>query len=325
VSSRPIPLLLAAALSSALLSCAESSGRAGPTQPSTVAPPTTRSAQLVGAPSEASCSEVRPRAERDLPGTPPSPAPCDGPHGSETWRVVALPESWGASSPRPTPGSAEEGELARLADERCPEADWRRYANLPVAAAAPAGVRALPTSLRARWYLPSAEQWSGGVRWIRCDLGVDWPDATPAEVGWTGTIVELRDPRSRLLLSTDCWQAGEQPEAAENQPCGRPHDVEVASVHRVDGDRPDGTDGAWKRTCEADVAAYLGVRSATEGTPAHHVEVIVQPSGVDDWAAGERTVACRLSYRRRADGQRVQLTEPVVGLGLTDPGTAAGP
>jgi hypothetical protein len=286
--------------------------------------PTTTAAR---AGDKAACGvQVGPEQERRA-DAPPAFVDCTEPHGTEVWRKVDLPAPWNdPGRPRPRPGSPEEAELRRIALDNCTEARWRSYLNLPAPVPTPTGEGSGPTSVRNRWYYPTAGDWAAGARWIRCDLGFAWDQATRQAVGFKGLIVPaILSSRDRWMIVTDCVAGADAPSEAHVL-CEQPHEAEVVSYYRISsGQRPSATDlegENWRPLCAEEATAHLGLEAPADGTGRLRFETKARAASVADWDAGDHRVSCLLAYRDRTSNAVVRTTGTSMGQGTAEPRTS---
>lgn len=92
------------------------------------------------------------------------PLPCDQPHGSETVFVGELPPAVASLSHRAADELTNDSETLRPLLDRCDE-EYERYVG--VSRIGPDSVRV--SNLSRAFFIPSADDWAQGARWLRCD------------------------------------------------------------------------------------------------------------------------------------------------------------
>jgi hypothetical protein len=92
------------------------------------------------------------------------PLSCDQPHGSETVFVGQLPPAVSSLSHRDVDQLAADSEALRPILDECDEA-YEGYVG--VSRISPDSVRV--TNLSRAFFVPSADDWAQGARWLRCD------------------------------------------------------------------------------------------------------------------------------------------------------------
>ena len=92
------------------------------------------------------------------------PLPCDQPHGSETVFVGELPPAVASLSHRDVDQLAGDSEALRPLLDECDEA-YEEYVG--VSRISPDSVRV--TNLSRAYFIPAADDWAQGARWLRCD------------------------------------------------------------------------------------------------------------------------------------------------------------
>jgi Septum formation len=205
----------------------------------------------------------------DRPGVP-----CRGAHTAVTYHVGTLPTSVAADAT-----TAGDDRVEAAADRLCSQA-FAPYVG------GTSSDRSL-SSLRITYFLPEAQQFQSGVRWVRCDLfAYANPAALAALPGRMMKALDRPSVRGRMGI---CSTVGPDQPTFVHMICQRPHRWRAVSLLRL------GEDGAAfpgprtlaqraRERCEPVVRAYLDTREAF----AYGYEV----PRASSWGNGERFGYC---------------------------------
>lgn len=125
------------------------------------------------------------------------PLSCDQPHGSETVFVGELPPAVAALSHREADQLTNDSEALRSVLDQCDEA-YERYVG--VSRIGPDSVRV--SNLSRAFFIPSADDWAQGARWLRCDAVTEPLNGQPGR----DTAVRLRGILNQTPLPP-AWRA----------------------------------------------------------------------------------------------------------------------
>ena len=257
---RAVVLVLAVALAA----CGCSDGGAGRAAPSTAraTPPPAFANPQVGACRAPISDEILAAASDPRPAIP-----CDQPHGSETVFVGQLPADVAMLAHEEASaldrGTAELGPAL----ERC-EKEYDAYVG--VTRIEPDGFR--PDNLVLAFFIPAAEEWAKGARWLRCDVAT----APFAGQAVRATTEPLRGIGARNPLDPawrTCFRDVTGSPAARFEgftPCAEPHKAEALVVFQVTDPKVDTLAGDPKAlgdyvrngflaACTQRVAARIGL------------------------------------------------------------------
>lgn len=222
------------------------------------------------------------------------PVGCDQSHLAET---VFIGEFSGEAAVPPSPGSSE----------------WQSgYQQCEQGAAEYLGADFRYGRLRLGVTVPTAEAWTGGARWVRCDVSeVDQNDAV---VEREGSVAEAL--RTRTELSHACFNAvldeNDNVDVLNPVDCDEAHDTEFVGVFHVADDvsypfSQDVWDEQIHPGCREVVGDFADVRQ-------DRVEFVTGTIGVpptgEDFDQGDRGVRCHLWL----DGDR-DVSESLEGRG----------
>lgn len=227
--------------------------------------------------------------------------PCDQPHGSETISVRMLPAAAAALPHAIASGlAADSSEIADAVD-RCDE-DLQRHVGT-----SPIGFDAVrPSNLAFGFFIPTADEWAQGARWIRCDaLTEPFEGQDPRSTTERLRGIVARDPLPASLRR--CYREVQPPPTRTLvgfTSCDRPHQGEVLlrfqvtdpKVYEVAGD-PAAlqayVEAGFSRACIERVAARVGLPVA-ELENRTEIAVLFMPLQVGRWPAdpNARRVDC---------------------------------
>ena len=213
-----------------------------------------------------------------------APVDCDTGHAAITVAVTDLDET--VERPAPADGRDELPEATNdLLAATCDAALGRT---------SPAD--ALGTRVESLWYLPSWEQWQGGERWVRCDVGV----TAFGPVNGTGLEALPATAAEVVGAARDAYRiCTDGPLPAEGEdfrdvyvksalvPCDADADWEFAFAFDLWQDEFPGQDRARQVAADYCEAHLMRSRGARDGYVAYF------PSA-ETWAEGRRTVQCWL-------------------------------
>jgi len=242
---RPLGLAAVAAITAGLLA-----GCVATTQPGVTARP------VAG-----SCHALTQQEEYAVESDSSPSVPCASAHTTETFLVSALPAPF--SSDRARPNAAAR---AQIAGQVCTGDALRGY----VGAAYLDGLYGLWTVS----FLPTAQAWHGGARWIRCDVVQTSVDDALRPVVRRATLhAALRGSTSSALLRCYDQRAagGGLASAARQVPCDRPHTSRDLDSWTPVSSRPTAAD--FRAACAAPVHDYLRAPPRPD-----QVTVVVIPS-----------------------------------------------
>lgn len=249
---RKHPALLGAAGLLLLTGCEEGGS-------ATKAVPTVR--QVVG-----TCHTFRTQHEMVQPSDIAPPVPCDQPHRSETFQLLAIDGP--APKQRPEPEQLQE-----YVRDSCSSEALRQYLG--------AGPRdSVAVSVWTRF--PTREEWAGGVRIIRCEV-----------------VPPIRDTKVGPLVAFSARDVlkGAESAAVRNcelngavVTCDQLHDREEVNawLDLEEGPYPDDVQAAAAGVCRPYVEEFLG--RGMKDAPGVVIKARTPSKG--DWAAGTRSVKC---------------------------------
>ncbi|GAA2519018.1 septum formation family protein [Pilimelia columellifera] len=214
------------------------------------------------------------------------PAPCAGPHRTETFHVGAFPPATlvGLTAP-PTRVSLARRAAFAICDQQARAFLGRdfRYGRL--------GLNVVS---------PSSPAWAGGARWFRCDLG------ELAAVDDPGTLVERTGSLAGALktvgspLDLACFQVTATATGAIGTmtaiSCSVAHNSEFTGTFTAgSATRYPVAAADWERMhaqCRSVVADFTGVRN--DATFRFRTGTIAAPAPQEEWDGGDRGIRCYL-------------------------------
>ncbi len=191
--------------------------------------------------------------------------PCEGPHGSETVLVTSVPAAVASLPYDKVEALSEFSPELRPALDQCSEAYARHVGESRIG---PDAVR--PVNLRAAYFLPPAEAWAQGARWVRCDAFL-----TPLEdQAARSTTEDLRGLANRdplPLAFRTCFR--DEQRKYQSSSCEQPHENEVMLVLQLSDPQVDALasklaalrehlDSVVLETCRDRVADRVGLASS---------------------------------------------------------------
>ncbi|MEU8813034.1 septum formation family protein [Actinoplanes sp. NPDC048796] len=140
---------------------------------------------------------------------------------------------------------------------------------------------------------PSDEAWSGGARWVRCDLA----ETSPSD----GTLVRrsssvrdgLKGAANLKMTCADAAVQGDQVTGLRTVSCAAEHTSEFAGLFV--SKRPTSaavTSAEMEKGCNAAIAKFTGVPN--DNTIKNRVGWLGFPPDKDSWRQGDRAVRCFL-------------------------------
>jgi hypothetical protein len=216
-----------------------------------------------------------------------APLACTGEHLAETVAVTDLPATAGATGP---------AAARRTAYAKCS----RRTTAF------------LGTDWRTAWLLvqpvlPGPDAWSGGARWVRCDVA----EISPVDGAPVGRATGLRTTAPPRMSCADPAINGERVTAMRPVPCERRHRAEFAGLY--ESPRTSAaqlTSAELRKGCGAAIARFT--RIPDDGTLVNRVGWLGFPPDDTAWQLGDRAVRCFLwldgapmtgSYRNAGPGK----------------------
>ncbi|WP_250037077.1 septum formation family protein [Paractinoplanes maris] len=197
-----------------------------------------------------------------------APVPCARPHVAETAAIADLPDLAPAARP---------GRAFRECSRRVTGflgGDWRTgwLVLQPV--------------------LPSAEAWTGGARWFRCDLA----ETSPVDgefVRRSGSLKgSLRSARVRMTCANP-RVAGGRVTAMRPVPCAGQHTAEFAGIFVSKSATAAGLTAAeLEKGCHATIATFTGIPA--DRSVRNRVGWLGFPPGDTSWRLGDRAIRCFL-------------------------------
>ncbi len=274
--------------------------------PETTRAPTASSAAFV-TPKVGECRGPITVEIRQADSDPRPTVPCDGPHGSETAFVDALPAQAVAFSYDQAAALRQDSPEMTATLDRCAE-ETDRYVGLSPIAGTDA-VRQI--NLVQPWFIPSAAEWAKGARWIRCDvspvLDGQQERATNERLRGLGT----RDPLP--VAWRTCHKDGAELPADSFQgylSCEQAHEGEVILVFQTTDPKIDSLAGdpkalndyignTFPQQCEERVASYVGLSVGQLGQRGD-IEVRTSTVSFDRWPTEpkQRQVQCSATTPR---------------------------
>lgn len=216
------------------------------------------------------------------------PVECATTHRLETVHVGTFVDAAAGLSAPPGKDSAEIKAAFAECDTKTKEyvgSDWRNG------------------RLRLGVSLPSAQAWSGGARWFRCDVtevtNVEDNGDTAARTGTLKGVLKAASP-----LSLGCYSVKLAKDSSiDTMPaaeCAKDHNSEFAGVWTA----PDGAyptkSADWDKfhnECRKVIAKYAGVPN--DGNIKYRTGVVSLPGSEDEWKGGNRGVRCYLWLSER--------------------------
>ncbi|CAN5740734.1 hypothetical protein BH23ACT12_BH23ACT12_15260 [soil metagenome] len=295
-------LTVAVLLVTALTGACSSDGDRGP---ETTGTPTASAAAFV-TPKVGECRGPITLEIRQADSDPRPTVPCDGPHGSETAfvgdlpaQVADLPYDQAAALTGNSP------EMTAILD-RCDE-EFERY----VGVSRIVGTDAIrPINLAQPFFIPTADEWAKGARWIRCDafprlLEGQQERATTERLRGLGT----RDPLP--VAWRTCYEGGAPPPPNYEGylSCEQAHGGEILLLFQTTDPKIDALGGdpkaledyiadTFPQQCEERAAAYMGL-SVAQLVQRGDVKVGTGTVSLARWPAEpkQRWVQCRATTR----------------------------
>ena len=200
-----------------------------------------------------------------------SPVPCAGPHRTETFAVADLPGSL-RGRPQDHAGRAFRECSARAAGFL--GGDWRTGWLIlqPV--------------------LPGEAAWSGGARWLRCDL-VQTAPAGGDPVRRSGSVRGGLTAGKLRMSCADPRIRGRQVAAMHPVSCAGRHTSEFAGLYQARaGSLREVTDAQLAKGCGSAIAAFTGIPD--DRNVRHRVGWLGFPPDDAAWRLGDRAIRCFL-------------------------------
>jgi hypothetical protein len=199
--------------------------------------------------------------------------PCSSAHVAETIAVADLTGAAGLKAP-----SQAAARAFQLCSQRVDSAlggDWRTgwLVLQPV--------------------LPSKAGWSGGARWVRCDLAETSP-ADGSLVNRTGTLRGGLHAGSTLRMTcANPTIAGEQVTAMHPVTCSGAHTAEFAGLFPTTAKTSSAVSAdAMEKGCDAVIAKFAGIPD--DSSIKARVGWLGFPPDDTSWQAGDRSIRCFL-------------------------------
>lgn len=153
--------------------------------------------------------------------------------------------------------------------------------------------------LELRMALPRTGTWESGARWFRCEVSeIKTYEKGDSFVTRTGSL-KGAIPAALLAGCFVVHEQGDEIAQMEDVPCNKPHHGEYVGVYRASATAPyPKSERQWNTIhsgCQALKGKFLGV-SASE---ARYYAGIAQVSHQIDWADGDRTVRCAVSWDKK--------------------------
>jgi hypothetical protein len=201
-----------------------------------------------------------------------APIPCTETHVAETGAVADLPGAAGLK----TPGAA-----ATLAFRECGKqvdaflgADWRTG------------------WLVMRPVLPSAEAWTGGARWVRCDLAEISPVDGRVINRRAGMKAGLKAGSALLMTCADPEIEGEQVTEMHPVACSKPHTSEFAGLYLSTARTNDVDTDRVAKGCDTAIARFAHLPDDSSITA--RVGWLGFPPDDESWRSGDHAIRCFL-------------------------------
>jgi hypothetical protein len=198
-----------------------------------------------------------------------APLPCAGPHLAETVAVADLGTVTAAAR------SARAFQICSARATAFAGADWRTGWLIlqPV--------------------LPSDKAWSGGARWVRCDVA----ETSPADgtlVRRSGSVKNALKGAGKLRMTcANATVSGERVTGLRAMACTAPHTSEFAGLFVSKRSNSAAiTSGELEKGCNTAIARFTGIPD--DSTVKNRVGWLGFPPDKDSWRLGDRAVRCFL-------------------------------